>query len=276
MNIPCNSFYYRCKEKSLEQLKVEADLQDEIERVCLEFSRYGYRRVTKQLQRQGWTVNHKRVLRMMRENDLICRVRRRKVRTTDSDHSYPVFPNLIKDMVIVSVNEVWVSDITYIRIPTAFVYLAVILDLCSRKVIGYHLSRHIDTNLTLSALRMAVKDRNPLPGCIHHSDQGVQYASSEYVNELKRYGFRISMTRKGNPYDNATCESFIKTLKDEEVSLWEYKSIEDAERRISHFVNDVYNEKRLHSSLGYRPPNEFEELILEKQQLTVPCQITLT
>ena len=221
-------------------------------------------------------MNHKRVLRMMRENDLICRVRRRKVRTTDSDHSYPVFPNLIKDVVIVSVNEVWVSDITYIRIPTAFVYLAVILDLYSRKVIGYHLSRHIDTNLTLSALRMAVKDRNPLPGCIHHSDQGVQYASSEYVNELKRYGFRISMTRKGNPYDNATCESFIKTLKDKEVYLWEYKSIEDAERRISHFVNDVYNEKRLHSSLGYRPPNEFEELILEKQQLTVPCQITLT
>jgi len=276
MNIPCSSFYYRCKEKSLEQFKLEADLQDEMERICLEFPRYGYRRVTKQLQRQGWTVNHKRVLRMMRENDLICRVRRRGVRTTDSDHSYSVFPNLIKDLFIVSVNEVWVSDITYIRISTAFVYLAVILDLYSRKVIGYYLSRHIDTNLALSALRMAIRGRNPAPGCIHHSDQGVQYASSEYVKELQRYGFQISMARKGDPYENAVCESFIKTLKDEEVYLWEYKSIEDAGQRITHFISDVYNEKRLHSSLGYCPPNEFEELLMENQKLTVACQITLT
>ena len=198
------------------------------------------------------------------------------MRTTDSDHSYPVFPNLIKDLFIVSVNEVWVSDITYIRISTAFVYLAVILDLYSRKVIGYHLSRHIDTNLTLSALEMAIRDRNPLPGCIHHSDQGVQYASSEYVKELQRHGFQISMSRKGDPYENAVCESFIKTLKDEEVYLWDYKTIEDAQRRITHFINDVYNEKRLHSSLGYCPPNEFEELFMENQKSTVSCQITLT
>ena len=219
MNIPCSSFYYRCKEESLEHLKVKADLKDEIERICLEFPRYGYRKVTKQLQREGWTVNHKRVLRMMRENDLICRIRRQEVRTTDSDHSYPVFPNLIKDVIITSVNEVWVWDITYIRIPTASVYLAVILDLYSRKVIGYHLSRHIDTKLTLSALCMAIEDRNPLPGCIHHSDQGVQYASSDYVKELQRYEFRISMSRKSNPYENAVWQSFIKTLKDEEVYL---------------------------------------------------------
>lgn len=192
---------------------------------------------------------------MMRENDLICRVRSPKVGTTDSDHSYPVFPNLIKDVVIASVNQVRVSDITYIRITTAFVYLTVILDLYYRKFIGYHLSRHINTNLTLSALRMAVKNRNPLPGCIHHSDQGVQYASSDYVKELKRYGFRISMTRKGNPYDNATCESFIKTLKNEEVYLWEYKSIEDAEKRIFHFVNDVGvhpTSQKTSTSYGYK------------------------
>ena len=179
-------------------------------------------------------------------------------------------------MAVTSVNQVWVADITYIRILTAFVYLAVIVDLFSRKVIGYHLSRHLDTKLTLSALQMAIRDRNPLPGCIHHSDQGVQYASSDYVNELGRYDFRISMTKKGNPYENATCESFIKTLKDEEVYLWEYRTIEDAQRRISYFIKDVYNEKRLHSSLGYRPPNEFEELMMEKQNPTTPCQSVLT
>ena len=153
-----------------------------------------------------------------------------------------------------------------------FVDLAVILDLFSRKAIGYYLLRHLDTNLTLSALQMALRERDPLSGCIHHSDQGVQYASSEYVNELKRYHFQISMSRKGNPYENATCESFIKTLKDEEVYLWEYRTIEDAEKRISHFIRDVYNEKRLHSSLGYRPPNEFEELMTETQKPTIPCQ----
>jgi putative transposase len=206
----------------------------------------------------------------------LCRMRKRKVRTTNSEHSQPVFPNLIKDLAVTSVNQVWVADITYIRILTAFVYLAVILDLFSRKAIGYYLSRHLDTNLTLSALKMALKDRYPLPGCIHHSDQGVQYASSEYVNELKRYEFQISMSRKGNPYENATCESFIKTLKDEEVYLWEYRTIEDAERGISHFIKDVYNEKRLHSSLGYRPPNEFEELMVETQKPTIPCQSVLT
>ena len=213
---------------------------------------------------------------MMQENDLICRVRSGKVRTTDSDHSYPVLPNLIKDVVIVSVDQVWVSDITYIRIATAFVYLAVILDLYSRKVIGSSLSRHIDTNLTLSALRMAIKDRNPLPGCIHRSGQGVQYASFEYVKELQRYGFQISMSKKGDLHDNTVCENFIKTLKAEEVYLWDYGTIEDTERRITRFINDVYDEKRLHSSLGYCPPNEFEELFMDSQKSTLSCQITLT
>jgi transposase InsO family protein len=276
IKIAPSTLYHKPKEKSLEQLKEEMDLRDQIERICLDFPRYGYRRVTKQLQREGWIVNHKRVLRVMRENDLLCRIRKRHVRTTDANHSYPVFSNLIKDLVITSINQVWVSDITYIRILTDFVYLAIILDLYSRKVIGYALSRHIDTKLTLSALWMAIRDRSPASGCIHHSDRGVQYASSEYVNELKKYGFQISMSRKGNPYDNATCESFLKTLKDEEVYLWEYKTIEDAERRISHFIRDVYNEKRLHSSLGYCPPNEFEELLMENQKSTVSCQITLT
>ena len=213
---------------------------------------------------------------MMRENDLLCRVRRQGVKTTNSNHSHPVFTNLIQDLLITSINQVWVSDITYIRLPTAFVYLAVILDLYSRRVIGYHLCRHLDTSLTLGALRLAISERDPAPGCIHHSDQGVQYASSDYVKELLGYGFKISMARRGNPYENAVCESFIKTLKDEEVYLWEYKTMEDAERRICHFIKDVYNEKRLHSSLGYCPPNEFEERLLDKQKPTIPSQITLT
>lgn len=276
MRIPRSTFYYQDKEKPFRQLKAEADLRDEIEKICLDWPCYGYRRVTKQLHREGWPVNHKRVLRMMRENELLCRVRRRGVRTTNSNHSHPVFPNLIQDLLITSINQVWVSDITYIRLPAVFVYLAVILDLYSRRVIGYHLSRHLDTSLTLGALRLAISERDPASGCIHHSDQGVQYACSDYVKELLDYDFKISMARRGNPYENAVCESFIKTLKDEEVYLWEYKTMEDAERRICHFIKDVYNEKRLHSSLGYCPPNEFEERLLDKQKPTVPSQITLT
>jgi len=271
-----STFYYKPKEKSLQKVKEDLNLQDEMERICMEFPRYGYRRVTKELYRRGWTVNHKKVYRIMRDNDLLCRIRRRRVRTTNSDHSHPTFPNLIKDLTPASINQIWIADITYIRILTAFVYLAVILDLFSRKVIGYHLSGHLDTRLTLSALQMAIQDRNPPPGCIHHSDQGVQYASSDYVNELKRYSFSISMARKGNPYENATCESFMKTLKDEEVYLWEYRTAEDAKKRICHFIEDVYNRKRLHSSLGYRPPDEFEVLVMEKQKLTTPCQSVLT
>jgi len=277
MNLARSTFYYKYKEKSLQQLKEDAGLQNQIEKICLEFPRYGYRRVTKKLQRDGWIINHKRVLRVMRENELLCRIRRKqRIKTTDSNHSYPVFPNLIKDLATSSINQVWVSDITYIRILTTFVYLAIILDLHSRKVIGYNLSKRMDTRLTLSALQMAIEKRNPAPGCIHHSDRGVQYASSEYVDELRRYGFQVSMSRRGNPYDNATCESFIKTLKNEEVYLWEYNTIEDAKMRIPYFIKDVYNEKRLHSSLGYRPPNEFEELLMENQKSIIPCQNVLT
>lgn len=276
MNVSRSTLYYRGKDKSFEHLKAEADLKDKIEKICLDWPRYGYRRVTKQLQREGWMVNHKKVLNMMRANDLLCQVKRKGVRTTNSNHAHPIFSNLIKDLLITSINQVWVADITYIRLPTAFVYLAIILDLYSRRVVGYTLSQWLDTQLTLSALKMAIMDRNPVPGCIHHSDQGIQYASGDYVKELRTYGFEISMARRGSPYDNATCESFIKTLKDEEVYLWEYKTIEDAANRICHFIKDVYNEKRLHSSLGYRPPNEFEELFVDKQKPTVPTQITLT
>jgi len=276
MGLPESSFYYKPREGYLERLKKEADLRDRIESICLEFPRYGYRRVTHQLQREGWQVNHKKVLRLMRENDLLCRVRRKWTRTTDSDHPYRAYPNLTRDLDITGLNQVWLADITYIRILTGFVYLAVILDAYSRKAVGYAISTSIDTALVLEALRRAIEDRCPEPGCIHHSDQGVQYASHDYIAELGQHQFQISMSRKGNPYDNAMVESFFKTLKYEEVYLWEYRTLADVEGRLPYFIEEVYNRKRLHSALGYRPPNEFEGL-LQAQESGVPtCQIALT
>ena len=199
----------------------------------------------------------------MKENGLIKRRKRRYVRTTNSKHSYQVYPNLIKDLVVKKTNQVWVSDITYIRLLYDFVYLAAILDRYSRKAIGYALSRHIDSRLTLEALHMALTGRNSPTGCIHHSDRGVQYACADYVDRLKKHGLLISMSRKGNPYDNAEIESFFKTLKYEEVYLTEYRTLEEAQISLESFIEEVYNKKRLHSSLGYVPPEEFE--ILHKE-----------
>ena len=273
MGLPRSSFYYRPREDDLEELKREMDLWDRIESICLEFPRYGYRRVTRQLQREGWGVNHKKVLRLMRENDLLCQVKRRWTRTTDSDHLHPIYPNLIKDLEISRLNQVWLADITYIRILTGFVYLAAVLDAYSRRVVGYAISTRIDTALTLKALRMAIEGRCPEPGCVHHSDQGVQYASHKYVEELRWNRLQISMSRRGNVYDNAMMESFIKTLKWEEVYLWDYRTLADVESRLPYFIEEVYNRKRLHSALGYRPPNEFEEL-LQITQNGVPVRQT--
>ena len=227
MQLSRSSFYYRPKAKGPERMEAEADLRDRIEAICLEFPRYGYRRVTHQLKHEGKLVNHKKVLRLMRESDLLCRVKRKWVRTTDSRHHFPRYPNLIKGMVISQLNQVWLADITYIRIRTGFVYLAAMLDACSRRVIGYAVSTRLDTALTLEALRMTIAVRKPGPGIIHHSDQGVQYASGEYIDELKRRGFEISMARAGNPYENARMESFFKTLKYEEVYLCEYVTLQD-------------------------------------------------
>ncbi len=258
MGIARSTYYYRAT-VCLETKKEAADLRDRIEEIVIEYSRYGYRRVTEQLRREGWVVNHKRVARIMWEESLQCQVKRRWVKTTDSNHPYRVYPNLVKDLMVKRPNEVWVADITYIRILTGFLYLAVILDLFSRKVVGWALSEHIDTQLTLAALRMALEEREPQGGCIHHSDRGVQYASHGYVNELRGAGMQISMARKGNPYENAVAESFMKTLKYEEVYLWDYRTVTDVRERIPYFVEEVYNQKRLHSALGYCPPNEFEE-----------------
>jgi transposase InsO family protein len=268
MQIPKRTYYHKPKRKVSEKA-----LKARIENICLQYPKYGYRRVTKQLHREGTIVNHKKVARIMRENSWSCRPTKKKwIRTTDSNHGYHVYPNLAKDIAIDGINQLWVADITYIHILVCFIYLAVIMDVYSRKAIGYAISRNIDTQLTLQALRMAICARNPNPGCIHHSDRGIQYASADYIKELKFHGFAISMSRKGNPYDNAFAESFIKTLKSEEVYMWEYRTIEDVQRRIPYFIEEVYNHKRLHSALGYCPPCEYEMLMLNQD----PNQTALT
>ena len=239
-------------------------LRQAIEQVVLEFPAYGYRRVTKALQRDGWSVNHKRVLRLMREESLLCQLQRRWVRTTDSEHGLTVYPNLLKQAgwrKLTGINQAWVADLTYIRLPEGFCYLAAILDAYSRKVVGWALSEVIDARLVIAALEQALQGRKPAPGWIHHSDQGVQYACRDYVRILAAAEARISMSGKGRPRDNAQAESFMRTLKQEEVYLQDYQTCTEAKQAISHFINEVYNEKRLHSSLGYRPPSEFEALL---------------
>ena len=264
LKVSRSTFYYRTENR--EKLKTDINLADRMEAIALEFPRYGYRRITHQLKREGFSVNHKRVLRIMRESSLLVAVKKRWVNTTNSNHAYPIYPDLTKEHPPTAINQVWVSDITYIRIELGFVYLAVILDIFSRRVIGYCVSRSLDTQTALTALDMAICQRNPAPGVIHHSDRGVQYAAGDYTEKLKTRGFQISMSRKGNPYDNATAESFFKTLKAEEVYLWEYQTLRDVQERIPYFLEAVYNKKRLHSSLGYLPPEEFEEQLIIKEQ----------
>ena len=253
------SWYYE-RPTPEERVHRDVELRDAIERIVLEFPGYGYRRVTKELHRRGWTVNHKRVLRVMRRESLLCQLKRCFKVTTDSTHSFGRYPNLIKGIEIDGLEQVWIADITYVRLPTTFCYLAAILDAYSRKCVGWKLSRLIDTRLTLSTLEMALATRQPAPGLIHHSDQGVQYASSEYVLRLEEAGALISMAAVGNPYENAKAESFFRTLKMEEIYLKDYRGFEEAEENIGQFIEEVYNHKRLHSSLGYLPPIEFEAI----------------
>ena len=250
------SWYY--ERSSAGNKTKDVELRDAIERIVLEFPGYGYRRVTAALRREGWSVNHKRVLRIMRQESLLCQLKRRFVPTSDSAHAFARYPNLIKDVEIDGLDQVWISDITYVRLPATFCYLAAILDAYSRKCVGWHFSPQIDTRLTLWALEMALVSRRPYPGLIHHSDQGVQYASSEYVARLEGVRARISMAAVGNPYENAKAESFFRTLKVEEVYIKDYRDFEEAQQNIAEFIEEVYNEKRLHSSLGYLPPVEFE------------------
>jgi transposase InsO family protein len=240
-------------------LPVEMEIRDEMQRIAVESPAYGYRRITAELQHRGFDINHKRVLRMMREDNLLCVRRRRFVVTTDSRHHLPVYPNLAGEMTPTAINQLWVADITYIRLRTEFVYLAVVLDAFSRRVIGWALGRTLEAELAVTALRLALVERQPAPGLVHHSDRGVQYASGDYTNLLKDHKIRISMSRKGNPFDNAACESFVKTLKQEEVYRNEYRDFHEAHASIGEFLQRVYNQKRLHSALGYLSPAEFEQ-----------------
>jgi putative transposase len=238
----------------------DTDLRNRIQEIAQEFPGYGYRRITAELRNRGYKVNHKRILRLMRQDNLLCLKKRFKPVTTDSSHGLPVYPNLLKSTKITGLNQVWAADITYVQLMHENIYLAVILDLSSRKCIGWDLSRNMGSQLAMNALAMALEDRwtDSIRNLIHHSDQGVQYASQDYINCLNEHNIKISMSRKGNPYDNAFAESFMKTLKYEEIYLNEYESFEDAFRNIQNFIEGVYNRKRLHSSLGYKSPERFE------------------
>lgn len=249
--------YYRFLLRPQHQ-EADMDLRSRIQRIALQWPAYGYRRVQIELQRQGWQVNHKRVLRLMRVDNLLCVRRRKFVLTTDSKHALPIYPNLAQVMVLTGLNQLWLADITYIRLQVEFVYLAVLLDAFSRSCIGWALHRSLEAALVLEALRMALRRRRPCPGLVHHSDRGVQYASRDYTQLLEHHGIRISMSRRGNVYDNAQAESFIKTLKYEEVYRAEYRDLEEAKASIGEFLEKIYNQQRLHSALGYRPPLEFE------------------
>ena len=241
----------------------DTKLRDHIQRTALAWPAYGYRRITAELHRQGIRVNHKRVFHLMREDNLLILRKKSFIRTTDSRHSLRRYPNLVPQLKLTSINQLWVADITYIRLKEEFVYLAVVLDAFSRRLLGWSLEHYLEAELALAALRMALAQREITSGLVHHSDQGVQYASLAYTDLLKEQGIRISMSRRGNAYDNAKAESFIKTLKYEEVYLFEYESISEARARIKHFLEEVYNQKRLHSALDYVPPAEFEQQLCQ-------------
>lgn len=250
----------------------DMELRDALQRIALEFPSYGRPRMTAELKRRGWAANHKRVYRLMREDNLLCLRRRKFVVTTDSDHGLPVYPNLARQMTLTELDQLWVADLTYIRLELEFVYLAVILDAFSRRVIGWALDRMLEATLTLQALRMALGQRRPVPGLVHHSDRGVQYASRDYTQLLQDHGVQISMSRKGNPWDNAACESFIKTLKYEEIYRTEYRDLAEARTSIRVFLEKVYNQKRLHSALGYLPPAEFERGLIAQTNKEAPTR----
>jgi len=253
--------FYRWNRQPNKDFNAELPLMQEI---AFDFPRYGYRRITHELRRRGIAVNHKRVLRIMKENNLLVKRKKSKPITTQSNHGLPKYPNLVKDLAITRTNQAWVADITYIWLVREFVYLAVIMDLFSRCCVGWALSRNPDSQLTLSALRMAITQRGDVAGCIHHSDQGVQYAAHDYVQRLMKAGIKPSMGEVGNSYENAFAESFIKTIKYEEVYMNEYETIADVQKNIKQFIEEVYNKKRLHSSIGYKPPMEFEQEVLNK------------
>jgi putative transposase len=262
MKLASSSYYYQPLTDLEAQQQSDALLRDHIERLQQDFPGYGYRRLGQQLRREGVVVNDKKIRRIQRKYQLFpIRWRSFKIATTDSNHNHKVYPNLLADKILTGLNQAWVADITYIRILKGFVFLAAILDRFSRKVIGWAISKRINAELCVAALKIALQERQPPPGCIHHSDRGVQYACAEYITLLIQAQMQISMSRTANPYDNAHMESFFKTLKYEEVHLANYESYDDVIQRVPRFIEEVYNSKRLHSALGYLPPQEYEMTI---------------
>lgn len=260
------STYYRMQQASSKRNGSQHEgLRQEVHAVCAQWSHYGYRRVTRELRRQGRSVGFKRIRALMLKDNLRCRPKKRWIQTTDSKHGYRIYPNLARQMVLDRPNQLWVADITYIHLIDEFVYLAVILDAFSRCVVGWALARDIDTHLTTGALEMALATRTIDADLVHHSDRGVQYASTHYIALLQSKKISVSMSRTGNPYDNAKAESFMKTLKTEEVSISEYETLAEARASIGRFIEIVYNQRRLHSALDYRPPVEFEAEYIKSQ-----------
>lgn len=253
MGIKRSTLYYQPK----------GNLDKKIKDISYKHPYYGYRRITAQLRRDKLTVNHKKILKIMKELGIQGRIKRRYITTTNSKHNNRIYSNLIKDKELTGINQVWCADITYIRILNGFIYLAAIIDIYSRKIVGYAIGKTLSSELAITALKMAIATRNT-DNLIHHSDRGIQYTCKDYIKILRDNGIRISMSGKGNPYDNAFAESLIKTIKQEEVYLWQYETFSDVAGRIPYFIEDVYNKKRLHSSLGYRPPEEYERLLAKK------------
>jgi len=250
--------YYRAQQPMPTPSQEDLKLRDAMHRVALEWPAYGSRRMSRELRKRGMKVNRKRLQRLMREDNLLCVAKRKFAVTTDSAHPLPVYPNLPPKMNVTGINQLWIADITYIRLEEELVYLAVVLDAFSRRVIGWSLDDTMAESLTVAALKMALGERDIPPGLVHHSDRGVQYAAHGYTQLLKDHGIAISMSRKGNPWDNAACESFMKTLKHEEANRTEYRNLADARTRIGRFLESIYNDKRMHSSLSYQSPSEFE------------------
>jgi putative transposase len=256
-----SSFYYETKVSREEREKQDADLRDKVESVQSEHPKSGYRTMIHYLKRSGVRVGERKLRRIMKKYDLHFRIKRAFVATTDSNHSHRIYPNLLPERTVMGLDEVWTADLTYIRIGNGFVYLAIVLDLYSRRVIGWQVSKKIDGDLAVAALRMAILRRSPKPGCIHHSDRGVQYLCDDYIELLKLHGFWISNSAKGNPYDNAWTERFMRTLKQEEVYLANYETYLDVVDNLPRFIEEVYNKKRVHSGLGYQTPSELEDRV---------------